>query len=148
MDNTKDKEYYGFVYITINHLNNKKYIGKKKYDKDGKWKKYLGSGIWLKRAINKYGEENFSKEIIENCYSEKELNIREQYWIKYYNAVNSDSFYNIASGGDGGNTIAGYDDEQLEKYKQRKKELYKFKSLKGEKSPASKLTEKDVKRNY
>ena len=103
---------YGFVYITTNHVNGKQYIGQRKYDKQGKWKEYLGSGIILSRAIEKYGIKNFSKEIIEECKTKKILNEREIYWINYYNAVESDNFYNIASGGDGGNTIAGYTDDQ------------------------------------
>ena len=60
------EDLYGFIYITTNHINGKKYIGQKRYDKNNKWKSYLGSGIHLKRAINKYGADNFSKEIIEN----------------------------------------------------------------------------------
>ena len=103
---------YGFVYITTNHVNGKQYIGQRKYDKQGKWKEYLRSGIILSRAIEKYGLKNFSKEIIEECKTKKILNEREIYWINYYNAVESDNFYNIASGGDGGNTIAGYTDDQ------------------------------------
>ena len=98
---------YGFIYITTNHINGKKYIGQKKYDKNEKWKDYLGSGIVLTRALNKHGRENFSKEIIEECGSKKQLNEREKYWISYYNAVESDEFYNIASGGDGGRTCYG-----------------------------------------
>lgn len=98
---------YGFIYITTNHINNKKYIGQKKYDKNNNWKTYLGSGIILTRAIDKYGRENFSKEIIEECESKRQLNEREKYWIAYYNAVDSDEFYNIASGGDGGRTCYG-----------------------------------------
>lgn len=98
---------YGFIYITTNHINGKKYIGQKKYDKYDYWKTYLGSGILLSRAINKYGRENFSKEIIEECETRDALNAREKYWISYYDAVNSDEFYNLASGGDGGRTCYG-----------------------------------------
>ena len=83
---------YGFIYITTNHVNGRQYIGQKKYDKSGKWKKYLGSGIVLKRAIEKYGESNFAKEIIEECETKEALDDREKYWIDYYNAVNSDDF--------------------------------------------------------
>jgi len=81
---------YGFIYITTNHINGKKYIGQKKYDKYNHWKTYLGSGILLSRAINKYGRENFSKEIIEECETRDKLNAREKYWIFYHDAVNSD----------------------------------------------------------
>ena len=136
---------YGFIYITTNHINGKMYIGQKKYDKNNKWKSYLGSGIALKRAIKKYGESNFSKDIIEECETKETLDEREKYWIDYYNAVESDDFYNIASGGDGGNTIVGYSDEQLKEYKQRKSQIHKNTVLKGEDSPCSKLTEKEVK---
>ncbi|MBR4589860.1 MAG: GIY-YIG nuclease family protein, partial [Bacteroidaceae bacterium] len=73
----------GFIYITTNLTNNKKYIGQKVYDFDGKWKTYLGSGVALTNAINKYGVENFHKEIIEECYSKEELDIREKYWIDF-----------------------------------------------------------------
>lgn len=98
---------YGFIYITTNHINGKKYIGQKKYDKYNHWKTYLGSEILLSRAINKYGRENFSKEIIEECETRDKLNAREKYWIFYHDAVNSDKFYNLASGGDGGRTCYG-----------------------------------------
>lgn len=135
---------YGFIYITTNHVNGKKYIGQKKYDKNNKWKKYLGSGIILKSAIAKYGEDSFSKEIIEECETKEILDNREKYWIKYYDAIEDDNFYNIASGGDGGNTIAGYSDEQLEQYKEYKRLLHKETALSGELCPASKLTEKQV----
>lgn len=135
---------YGFVYITTNHVNGKQYIGQKKYDKSNKWKSYLGSGIILKRAIKKYGECNFSKEIIEECETKETLDEREKYWIDYYNAVDRDDFYNIASGGDGGNTIAGYSEEQMEQYKEYKRKLHKKVAPKGELCAASKLTEKQV----
>ena len=105
---------YGFVYITTNNINGKKYIGQKKYDKKNNWVDYLGSGVVLNQAIEKYGKENFSKHIIENCETKEKLNDREIYWISYYDAINNKNFYNIASGGDGGNTISGYTDEQKE----------------------------------
>ena len=92
--------YYGFIYITTNKINGKKYIGQKKYC--GNYETYLGSGIALKNAIAKYGRENFTREIIEECGTKDELDEREKYWIKYYDATNSDNFYNITNGGDGG----------------------------------------------
>ncbi len=109
-----------YIYMTINLINNKKYIGKRKcvceIEQDG----YLGSGKILKNAIKKYGKENFKKEILEVCDSEKTCNEREKDWIALYNAVNSDEFYNIASGGDGGNTYAGLSNIELERIKEIK----------------------------
>lgn len=108
MKNTNDSnekknvqnDYYGFIYITTNNVNGKKYIGQKKYY--GNHEVYIGSGVALKNAINKYDKENFTREIIENCKSKEDLDSREKYWIKYYNATESEDFYNITSGGDGG----------------------------------------------
>lgn len=109
---------YGFIYITTNHINGKKYIGQKKYDDNGRWKNYLGSGLNLSRAIKKYGKENFTREIIEECDSKELLNNREIYWIEYYNATQSKDFYNIAKGGNGGDTIKGFSTKRLNKLKE------------------------------
>lgn len=92
---------YGYVYITENLVNGKKYIGQHRYKGVGIDKSYLGSGLLLKNAISKYGKDNFKVDIIEYCYSFQELNDRERFWIAHYNAVSSDMFYNILYGGYG-----------------------------------------------
>ena len=91
---------YGYIYLTTNLINGKRYIGQKKSNVF-LHEKYLGSGFALKKAIEKYGKENFSVELIEQCKTEDELNIREKYWIDYYNAVLDKNFYNEKSGGRG-----------------------------------------------
>lgn len=90
---------YGYIYLTENLINHKKYIGQHKAECFDE--KYYGSGKILKRAIKKYGLENFSCKIIQACIDEKDLNESEEYWIKYYNATESEDFYNISSGGAG-----------------------------------------------
>ena len=135
---------YGFIYITTNHVNGKKYIGQKKYDRNGKWKKYLGSGIALKNAIIKYGIENFSKEIIEECETKELLDEREIYWITFYNASKDDLFYNIASGGDGGNVVLGYTEEEYIAFQNKRLKAVNLGRKQGEESGVSKLTEKQV----
>ena len=94
--------------MTTNKINNKKYIGQHTNLNDY----YLGSGKILFRAVNKYGKENFEKEIIEHCHSQKELDEKERYWIKYYDAVKSRDFYNIHVGGCGGDTYSGRSEEE------------------------------------
>ena len=97
--------YYGYIYLTTCLCNNKKYIGQhsnpsiRAYNKIDKT--YLGSGKHLYRAIQKYGKTSFSVEILEWCNSRSELNDREIFWIKLYDATNSDDYYNIANGGEG-----------------------------------------------
>lgn len=76
--------------MTTNLINGKKYIGKDTKNK----KSYLGSGAYLKKAITKYGRENFKKEILEVCSSHEELEQREEYWLNYYDAGNNKMFYN------------------------------------------------------
>lgn len=102
------------IYLTTNLINNKKYIGKDSNNNP----EYLGSGILLRKAIKKYGKENFKKEILETCSNTNDLNEKEKYFIKMYLAVESDDFYNIHVGGDGGNLIAGKtNDEKNEIFK-------------------------------
>lgn len=57
-------ELINFIYITTNIVNGKKYIGKHTGYVDDN---YLGSGSLLKKAISKYGKQNFRREIIVIC---------------------------------------------------------------------------------
>ena len=57
------------IYLTTNLINGKKYVG---LDMNND-KNYLGSGVHIKRAIKKYGKENFIKEILEVCDNRQEL---------------------------------------------------------------------------
>lgn len=88
------------IYKITNLINKKVYIGKDKNNN----KKYLGSGIYLKRSIKKYGRNNFKKEILEYCYNDIKINNREKYWIKFYKSNNNKYGYNLTDGGDGGYT--------------------------------------------
>ena len=107
---------YGFIYITTNLTNNKKYIGKCAYNRINGWEDYLGSGKILKQAIQKYGRENFKRDIIAEADTREELNALEQFFIAKFNACDDNNYYNIAKGGDGGNTRLGYTEEQYIAY--------------------------------
>ena len=86
------------LYLTTNKIDGKKYIGV-----DGKNNPdYLGSGKYLKRAILKYGRENFTKEILFEFDSETDAYLKEIEIIHELNAVESKEYYNIHPGGDGG----------------------------------------------
>jgi len=79
------------VYLTTNLINNKKYIGKDIKNNP----RYLGSGSLLKEDIKLYGKENFKKDILEHCFDASFLEEREDYWIKYFNVIDREDFYNI-----------------------------------------------------
>ena len=83
---------------TTNITNGKFYVGKDEKNDPN----YFGSGKILKLAINKYGLEYFKKEILEECLSREELNVKEKYWIIVLSATTLG--YNIAEGGTGGQT--------------------------------------------
>ncbi|XWX34417.1 homing endonuclease [Staphylococcus phage PG-2021_5] len=96
---------FGYIYKTTNNINGKIYIGKK--HSSSFIKGYYGSGKLINRAIDKYGIENFSVEIIEECETLEELNLKEKYYIKHLESnYKLGKGYNIASGGDGGNIIS------------------------------------------
>lgn len=120
------------IYQITNNLNKKIYIGKSKNIKE-RWQEHIRDSsipeyLWeqnyrhvqtpIHKAIRKYGKENFSFEIIEECL-EQELNEKEKYWIAKKNSINKEIGYNINLGGDG----------------------YTLGS--GEKAPGSKITQKD-----
>lgn len=90
---------YYFIYKTTNKINGKYYIGMHKTDnlEDG----YLGSGTHFKRALEKYGRENFEREILEYCNSDEEMHLAEARYITE-DVVNDKNSYNLKLGGDGG----------------------------------------------
>ncbi len=83
------------IYKITNLINGKYYIGKHKTKNldDG----YMGSGKLLKLAINKYGIENFKKEILHVFDNEAEMDAKERELV-----VVNESTYNLVEGGQGG----------------------------------------------
>jgi len=90
---------YFIIYKITNKLNNKIYIGKHQ-TKDIN-DSYMGSGKYIKRAINKYGIENFTKEIIEFCKDKEEMDNKEKIIVNE-NFIKCNNNYNLKIGGEGG----------------------------------------------
>jgi len=106
----------GFIYITTNRLNGKKYIGRKIYD--GNHESYLGSSKLLLLDIKRHGAYNFTREIIEECDSYEKLQMRELYWQLHYNVKEDPNFYNLTYATQGFDTSGArftYSPESLEK---------------------------------
>jgi len=72
----KNQKKFHFIYKTTNLLSGRYYIGMHSANslEDG----YLGSGVYLRRSLNKYGKENHIREILELCESREELKSREE----------------------------------------------------------------------
>lgn len=102
---------YGFVYITTNLVNGKRYLGQKGFNNKPEWANYIGSGVAFLNAVKKYGRENFTKNIIDIAYSNDELNQKEYEYSVFFDVVESSDWYNLAYGG---NVPRGYrySDEQ------------------------------------
>ena len=83
------------IYKITNKINNKSYIGmhKTKNLNDG----YMGSGKLIKRAIQKYGIENFNKEILHVFSNEEDMKNKEKELV-----VINEMSYNLCDGGHGG----------------------------------------------
>ena len=95
---------YGYIYETTCIPTGKKYIGMHKWSKDTIDPNYFGSGIYLLRAIKKYGKQNFSCKILEWCDSREILLEREKYYISINKAPIDEQYYNIEDGGQGGHS--------------------------------------------
>jgi hypothetical protein len=87
---------YYIVYKTTNKINNKIYIGfhKTKDLNDS----YLGSGSLLLKAIEKYGKENFSREILKIFDTKEEAEKYEQELVNKEFTLREDT-YNVVIGG-------------------------------------------------
>jgi group I intron endonuclease len=99
------------VYLIINNINNKKYVGVthrgylKRYHEHLRCAKNGRKSV-LYDAMRKYGIQNFSVCLIESNISDDEIQAKERYYIEYYNSIYINrNGYNMTVGGMG---MAGY----------------------------------------
>lgn len=95
------------IYRFKNNKNGKVYIGQttksvrkrviQHMTKSRPWVKVRKT--YFSNALNKYGFEGFTFDIIERCKDQQELDDRERYWIAYYKSNDKKYGYNIDSGG-------------------------------------------------
>lgn len=133
-----------YIYRITNLVNGKTYIGQRTFNTSGTAKNaladmYWGSGKLLKLAQTKYGLKNFKKEIlIEGIFSKDELNRFEKCMIRIERFLGK-AEYNLADGGDGGDTsrFIDYDlakkrqREVIQKHLEEDPDYYKNLALKG-----------------
>ncbi len=113
---------FNYVYLTINLINGKQYIGDHSTDilEDG----YLGGGEYLKKAFRKYGRKKFQKKILKFFPSKEEaFNAQEKYIIEYKTLVPFG--YNISPKG-GHNVQGGLAEETKNKIRKTLKESPPF----------------------
>ncbi len=98
------KNFYGFVYKITNKLTGKAYIGRKYFYKSVKkkgkrriyiesdWKDYYSSCDELKQDVNKFGKENFLREIISLHETKGDTNYWENYELFRNNVLEAVDF--------------------------------------------------------
>jgi hypothetical protein len=92
-----------YVYLTSNLVNGKFYIGKhasEKFDTT-----YFGSGVMIKKAVKKYGTDNFEVQIIQTFDTEDDAYDYERKIIKEF--LDESDCYNLVDGGRGFTSRSG-----------------------------------------
>ena len=108
-----------FIYKISNSINNKVYIGQTIRPIEDRFQRHLNDATnnildtHFARAIRKHGKENFWIEEIDRANNQEELNLKEQYWIRFYDSVNTgynetDALYKC-----GGNTYQSKSQEEM-----------------------------------
>lgn len=96
----------GYVYRITNKINGKTYVGCRYLKNDRSWRDYLGSGVLVKQAVEKYGEDAFVKSLICYAFDKESLIQSELNHIKSEKNIGK-AEYNLFSGfGAGGDTFA------------------------------------------
>lgn len=95
---------YYYIYLITNQIDSKTYVGQHHGELDDN---YLGLGNIILQARSKYGDKNFTKDILAVCSSKFEVDILEKEYIKLYREIGK-AEYNIADGGDGGLTSGSF----------------------------------------
>lgn len=99
---------YGYIYMILNKINGKKYIGQRKSSKFCHQDKYMGSGKKLKCAYKHYGIKGFEKLLVQYVETREDANKQEEFWIAHYDTTNPEKGYNISLGGEGGATLGDH----------------------------------------
>lgn len=101
------------VYCLTNKINNKKYIGITRRELNERWKNGNGykKTTRISKAINKYGWNNFIKEVLFENIDNQKASDMEKYYIELYDTINNG--YNVQSGG-----FKDYTTEMSEYHKQ------------------------------
>jgi GIY-YIG catalytic domain len=86
------QNYSGFIYRWTNKVNGKAYIGSHQGKVDDG---YVGSGVAFNIALDKYGVDNFFREILEYIPEVDMIRDREQYWLDLYQCHTNPMYYNI-----------------------------------------------------
>lgn len=94
----------GCIYMYTNKINNMKYIGQTvcKLSKRH-WEHLNRDSSYIDRALRKYGESNFTLEVLEDNIDEKDLDSKEIFYIEKYNTF--EDGYNLTRGGGSGTRI-------------------------------------------
>lgn len=108
-DSDRIEEYYGFVYLIENLVDNKKYIGKKlfissrtkvvkkkkkKVKSESNWKSYYGSNLELASDVEKHGPHNFKRTILRLCKTKGECNYFEAKEQFALDVLRKEEYYN------------------------------------------------------
>lgn len=93
------------IYKITNLINGKQYVGKTSFTLEKRFQEHCKDALKeiekhrpLYSAMRKYGVENFTIELIEEC-EEKISDLREQYWVGFYQTYTNG--YNATLGGEG-----------------------------------------------
>lgn len=107
------------IYLITNTINFKHYVGQTCNWTDKRWKEHLSDSkrkhlkFPLHKAINKYGPDAFTIEVLCIAKSQEEANDQEKHLIQQYCSMITDYGYNVASGGHNGNAFAGFSPERM-----------------------------------
>lgn len=123
-----------YIYLITNKVNDKTYIGQRKCPANKFPEQdigYMGSGKIILQSREKYGIENFSKEILAVAETQENIDILERVFIALYRQAGK-AEYNIANGGSGGNGSSNKGKIRTEETKEKLRQLNLGKQLSEE----------------
>lgn len=112
-----DPTNFGFIYMIENQTDGKVYIGLTSQGNAKRPTSHLrkSSNRYLRRAVEKYGAENFKLKILDYCATKEELDEKEIYYIDFFRkSLGFENVYNFESGGNK-NKIVYVDNERRTK---------------------------------